>query len=79
MNFSGKFGSAWTIWYPVSGSRGGNDGILNDVGYYGDYWSASPYGSSAHDLRLGYYGGVIPSNSSYRAYGLSVRCIQESK
>ena len=79
MNFSGKFGSASTIWYPASGCRDSSDGSLNDVGDYGYYWSASPGSNYAYGLRFGYYGGVYPSNSSNRAYGQSVRCLQESK
>ena len=77
MNFSGKFGSASTIWYPASGIRSSYGGGLHDVGYGGNYWSASPYGYSAFGLSFNYYGDVSPSNSSGRAYGYSVRCLQE--
>ena len=42
MNFSGKFGSASTIWYPASGFRYYYVGGLDYVGYCGVYWSASP-------------------------------------
>ena len=76
-NFSGKFGSASTIWYPASGYRYGNDGSLFGVGYVGSYWSASPYVSSAYFLHFNYYGRVSPSGRSYRADGQSVRCLQE--
>ena len=75
MNFSGKFGSASTIWYPASGYRA--DDSLNDVGYYGDYWSASPDNYYACHLYLHYGGDVYPSRSrSARARGYSVRCLQ---
>ena len=76
MNFSGKFGSASTIWYPASGYRYNNDGGLYDVGFYGRYWSASPYGSNAYYLYFYAYGSVHPSNSNSRANGYSVRCLQ---
>ena len=77
MNFSGKFGSASTIWYPASGYRYYYDGSLYDVGYYGSYWSTSPNSDFACSLCF-YYGGLVdPSNYSYRAYGYSVRCLQE--
>ncbi|MBE6251332.1 MAG: hypothetical protein E7111_06700 [Bacteroidales bacterium] len=66
MNFSGKFGSASTIWYPASGG-------------YGNYWSASPYSGYACSLIFNDYGGVNLSNRGNRAYGYSVRCLQESK
>ena len=77
MNFSGKFGSASTIWYPASGSRGYDDGSLYNVGSYGFYWSASPYSSNACLLSFNGNGYVYPSNGSGRAGGLSVRCLQE--
>ena len=77
MNFSGKFGSASTIWYPVSGYRNYIDGGLNYVGSSGYYWSASPNSSSACNLRFTNLGYVYPSNSGNRAFGYSVRCLQE--
>ena len=79
INFSGKFGSDQTIWYPASGSRNGSDGSLVGVGYNGYYWSASPNGGYAYDLYFDNNGGVYPSNFYNRADGLSVRCLQESK
>ncbi|MBQ3607266.1 MAG: hypothetical protein II991_03115 [Bacteroidales bacterium] len=77
MNFSGKFGSDQTIWYPASGFRCDYDDVLDSVGRGGDYWSASPFSDFAYDLFFSDYDDVIPSNCSYRAYGLSVRCLQE--
>ena len=77
MNFSGKFGSASTIWYPASGCRYDGDGSLCSVGNYGSYWSASPYDSSAYYLYFGNDGYVNPSNNDDRSYGQSVRCLQE--
>ena len=77
MNFSDKFGSASTIWYPASGCRLGNDGSLSNVGYDGLYWSASPYNFYANYLCFFYNGVVYPSKYYYRAYGFSVRCLQE--
>ena len=75
MNFSGKFGSASTIWYPASGYRYDYDGSLLNVGNYGFYWSASPYSSSAYALDF-YDFGYDPSGYRYRASGQSVRCLQ---
>ena len=77
MNFSGKFGSASTIWYPASGYRRSNDGSLYYVGEDGGYWSASPYDNGAYFLCFGDYGSVYPSSDCYRAFGQSVRCLQE--
>ncbi len=76
-NFSGKFGSAGTIWYPAAGYLLSGDGSLDDVGNYGNWWSCTPYDYSVYSLFLDYYGYVFPSSSSSRAYGLSVRCLQE--
>ena len=77
MNFSGKFGSASTIWYPASGYRYDYDGGLYDVGDIGCYWSASPKNLNAYRLSFIDYGSVYPSSYYYRAYGRSVRCLQE--
>ena len=77
MNFSGKFGSASTIWYPVSGFRNSDDGSLGYVGYFGSYWSASPYNSYACGLFFSSGGSGFPLNDFSRAYGHSVRCLQE--
>ena len=79
MNFSGKFGSASTIWYPASGCRDHNGGSLSHGGDDGSYWSASPGSDFACYLYFDYDGHVNPSYSNYRASGYSVRCLQESK
>ena len=76
MNFSGKFGSDQTIWYPASGYRCGNDGYLDNVWSIGYYWSASPYNSGAHSLGFKDDGYVFPSGKDTRSYGQSVRCLQ---
>ena len=77
MNFSGKFGSASTIWYPAAGYLGRVDGSLDIVGIYGHWWSCTPNGCYASSLDLDYNGGVYPSADLYRTYGFSVRCLQE--
>ena len=77
MNFSGKFGSASTIWYPASGYRYDGEGSLDNVGYYGYYWSASPNDYGAYELDFDYLDTVLPSGCYGRANGYSVRCLQE--
>ena len=77
MNFSGTFGSASTIWYLASGFRNSDDGSLSYVGYLGSYWSASPYNSNAYGLFFSSGRSVFPLNDFIRAYGHSVRCLQE--
>ena len=77
MNFSGKFGSDYTIWYNALRYLNYDDGSLDDVDNRGYYWSASPHSFNAYCLSFSYNGYVNPSNYSYRADGLSVRCLQE--
>ena len=76
MNFSGKFGSASTIWYPASGYLNFNAGSLYFVGLNGYYWSASPLSHNAYFLYL-FYDGSVSSDNYYRACGHSVRCVRE--
>ena len=76
MNFSGEFGADQTIWYPATGCRYDYNASLDHVGSLGWYWSASPDNYFAHDLYFFHNGAVYPSDSSRRAYGLSVRCLQ---
>ena len=77
MNFSGKFGSDQTIWYPASGYRYFGNGGLGYVGSYSYYWSASPHSGNAYGLYFNYNGYVGPSGNLKRANGQSVRCLQE--
>lgn len=82
MNFSGKFGSASTIWYPASGGRNSRDGGLDGVGIV-NCWSASPnidgtnsaYILDIHLFDSKYY--VNLSSHTARAICLPVRCIKE--
>ena len=78
MNFSSKFGSDQTIWYPASGCRDCSDGSLYYVGLSGSYWSAYPpsnsYARRLHFLNNGY---VYPSHFNMPADCNSVRCLQE--
>ena len=77
MNFSGRFGSASTIWYPALGYRSVSNGSLYDVGLYGHSWSASPSSSFAYYLYFYCSGDVDPRYNFYRAFGQAVRCVQE--
>ena len=63
-------------WYPASGYRA-SDGYLKHVGGYGSYWSGSPNGSDAYILFFDSSDWIRPAYKGYRAYGNSVRCIQE--
>ena len=75
MSFS--ISSPSTTWYPASGYRDNFDGGLNNVGFSGSYWSASPINGYAYGLNY-YNGGYVdPSSRHGRANGFSVRCLQE--
>ena len=69
--------STSTTWYPASGYRDDGDGALDDVGYYGYYWSATPASNAAYNLCFDDDGYVNPSSSYNRAYGFGVRCFKE--
>ena len=77
MNFSGKFGSASTIWYPASGCLVYGDGRFYGVGNIGYYWSASTDSNRANGMGFSNSGYVYPSYDYNRASGQSVRCLQE--
>ena len=77
MNFSGDFGSSSIIWYPASGVHYGDRSELTDVGYYGYYWSVTPYGNNAFYLRFEDNGYVYLIYSDSRAGGRSIRCQKE--
>lgn len=64
-------------WFPAAGYRYSGDGGMSNVGIYGNYWSASPI-SENYGYNL-YFSSVnmSPANNFYRAYGFSVRCVQE--
>ena len=68
-----------TTWYPASGYRGSIGGALYDVGNDGRYWSVSPNSYNAYCLYFSSNGSVYRADSSYRAVGYSVRCLQESE
>ena len=76
MNFSGKFGSPSTIWYPAAGRYDAETGIIVNVGIQGAYWSASPNNCYAYGLEF-YDDGDVDQNGYTRAVVLSVRCIKE--
>ena len=69
-----------TTWYPASGYRKPGTGpVLSYVGDYGYYWSVTPDSSSTSILNFNSDGYVDPTYNYYRAYGFSVRCLQESE
>ena len=63
------------VFFPAAGYRRNGDGFANGRGSYGYYWFSSPNGSNAYDLRF-VSNGTYANDSSSRAYGYSVRCVQ---
>ncbi|MCP4126022.1 MAG: hypothetical protein GY753_03040, partial [Gammaproteobacteria bacterium] len=73
-NSAGAYASP--VKMPVAGNRNYNDGSLGTVGSFGRYWSSTVVGTSARYL---YFRSSSASMStSYRANGLSVRCLKDS-
>lgn len=60
----------------TAGGRVGSNGMLATQSSVGRYWSSSPSGVSANYL---YFDStnVNPTNSTYRTFGYSVRCIKD--
>ena len=80
INFSGNSNDASTIWYPAAGYRGRKDGILKNDNNDGMYWSCSPFERNPTATYAMYFYDDIVSpwgNIASRAYGCSVRCVQE--
>ena len=63
-------------WYPAAGRRRYTRGVLYAVSTYGYYWSSSASGTNAKNLRFT-MSAVDSSATNSRAYGISVRCVQE--
>lgn len=64
-------------WFPAAGYRYSGVGSMAGVGSNGYYWSASPY-SENDGYSLGFFSGYVnPADYRNRAYGFSVRCVQE--
>ena len=69
--------SSSSTYYPTGGSRDlVHNGALNDVGDGASFWSASQEDSYGCYL-VSHRDLVKPSNYNSKAFGLSVRCVQE--
>ena len=86
-NVIGSFNNGWYfkrnsedttgVFFPVSGYRDSSDGSLNGVGGYGYVWLSSA-NSQNNAYYLIFYSSVVnPQSSLSRAYGFSVRPVQE--
>lgn len=70
-----------SVYYPAAGYRHRESGALALVGTEGVYWSSSSYyAGSYYAGYLGFRSSLVyPLNSNYRAYGFSVRCVQNNQ
>ena len=64
------------IFLPAAGDRLADSGGAYNRGLSGYYWSSRPSSYYSYYLRFG-SGDVDVDYSGYRAYGHSVRCVQE--
>lgn len=67
-----------SLFLPAAGLRNFNSGELALTSSYGYYWSSSPYyGGYNNAGGLYFYSGYVSPLGSYnRAFGFSVRCVQ---
>jgi len=72
-NSAGAFNSPLKL--VTAGNRGRSNGTLDSVGSYGLYWSSTVDGASARNLY--FYSGYANMDSNHRAYGFSVRCLED--
>jgi hypothetical protein len=74
-NYGWTHTASSTFW-PLSGLLNYNAGTLLTVGSNGYSWSSAPSSASASDLGIS-TSSVNTSGNAYRAYGMSVRCVQD--
>lgn len=66
-----------TIFFPASGFRNYFNGVLNNVGGYGDYWLSVLY-DLGYGYRLVFGSGIVsPLNIYYRSTGFVLRPVKE--
>lgn len=81
-NFSSKFGSSSTIWYPAAGRHYDSSGTLGSTATQGAYWTASnttleKYHNEAKYMSLWHDNKIYMGVCSERATAASVRCVRE--
>ena len=78
--FSGASAYATTVpqvFFPAAGDCNDDDGTARYRGIYGYYWSSKRFSTSSYRLGFGSFPIDVGINISSRAYGYSVRCVQE--
>ena len=64
-------------WYPTSGRLASSDGTIGYISDGGYYWGATPNSQVSGCSLYFSSSNVYPNDYNYRAFGRSVRCIQE--
>lgn len=77
IEFSGKLGSAPSIWYPAAGYRNLHRESINGVGFASSYWTVHTNGSYASGLFFHADGFFSVSDDCPRVNCNSVRCAKE--
>lgn len=70
--------SSSTCWYPAAGYVTSDSGSLSMVGYSGNYWSCTIFGSDSYSFFFNATGYILPLDYASLAYGQSVRCVKEN-
>ena len=78
LNLSGIFGADEMIYYPFSGYRS-QDGLLENTGNYGDYWTCTFDYTTAYYMTISRHGNVETNKHNNKLYrtSSSVRCQKE--
>jgi len=66
----------WLLFYPASGYRNNASGAFSDIGSLGFDWSSASSGTIGYYLRFMTTEVQPIRNSSVRANGYGVRCVQ---
>lgn len=73
-----KNGTETTVWYPASGYLNGNSKNIDQVGFEGHYWYASPRDAgTAYSFKFDKDNIILNSNYDEKAQGNSVRCVKD--
>ena len=76
-NFWTNSSKTATIYFPALGQRHNSTGSMDNVGYYGCYWSAVPYNTNfGCNLRF-YPASASPVDSNARSCGFAARPVSE--
>ncbi|CAK7075254.1 MAG: hypothetical protein PARBA_03044 [Parabacteroides sp.] len=71
------FATAGSIFLPAAGYRDGDNGAPHSQGVGGLCWASSVPSGSVNASNVYFNSATLNATSSYRAYGFSVRCVQE--